>query len=222
MVAPAIKIFVDAGSLEDLEKFAEDERISGATTNPSLLKKAGITDYAKFASLALDRIKGKPISFEVLADDWPTMEEQARKIQSWGENVWCKIPCQSTSGESCERSIDNLDDCHLNVTAIFTPRQYALIEPLLKPDDIASMFAGRIMDTGVRPKASKNHNGKLLWASTRAIYDVITAEVLGFDIITVSPELLKKFDLFGKDLEEYSLSTVKQFYDDGQKAGLTI
>lgn len=211
-----ISIYCDGADLAQMEQYAEDPRVQGFTSNPSLLRKAGITDCAAFAKLALARIKGKPISFEVLADDWPTMEKQARIIQGWGENVWVKIPCQSTAGESCERSMEVLDDCHLNVTALFTPRQYALVEPLLKPDDIASVFAGRIMDTGLRPKPRPNHNGQLLWASTRAIYDVITAEVLGFDIITISPELLKKLDLFGKDLEVYSRETVKQFHEDGK------
>lgn len=211
-----ISIFCDGADLAQMEQYAEDIRVQGFTSNPSLLRKAGITDCAAFAKLALARIKGKPISFEVLADDWPTMEEQARKIQGWGENVFVKIPCQSTSGESCERSMEALWDVNLNVTALFTPRQYALVEPLLKPNDIASMFAGRIMDTGLRPKPSKNHNGKLLWASTRAIYDVITAEVLGFDIITITPDLLKKLDLFGYDLETYSADTVRQFHEDGK------
>lgn len=214
-----IEIYVDGADLSQLEQFSEDARITGATSNPSLLKKSGITDYATFAKQAL-KLFGKPISFEVLADDWPTIEKQARIIQGWGENVWVKIPVQTTSGESCERSIDNLDDVHLNVTAMFTPRQYGIVEPLLKPDDIASVFAGRIMDTGLRPAFNGSHNGRLLWASTRAVYDVVTAKTLGFDVITMTPDLIKKLDLFGNDLEEYSRETVAQFYKDGKELSL--
>lgn len=214
-----IEIYVDGADLSQLEQFSEDARITGATSNPSLLKKSGITDYATFAKQAL-KLFGKPISFEVLADDWPTIEKQARIIQGWGENVWVKIPCQLTNGESCERSIDNLDDCNLNVTALFTPRQYGIVEPLLKPDDIASVFAGRIMDTGLRPAFKGTHNGRLLWASTREIYHIVMAEVQGFDIITMGPEMIAKLDLLGKDLEEYSRETVEQFVMDGMRLSL--
>lgn len=218
-----ISIYCDGADLAQMEQYAEDDRVAGFTSNPSLLRKAGITDYAKFAKLALDRIKGKPISFEVLADDWPTMEAQARIIQGWGENVYVKLPITNTKGELCSLTASRLGDCNLNITAVFTPRQYGLVWNCLKPTDIISVFAGRIMDTGLRPKFNRTEKPcQLLWASTRAIYDVVTAEVLGFDVITITPEMLKKLDLFGKDLEVYSRETVAQFHEDGQKAGLTL
>lgn len=216
-----IKLFADCADVKAILKYADDDRVSGFTTNPALMRKAGITDYATFAKEILEVVgPDKHVSFEVLADDWPTMEEQARKIAQWGKNVWVKIPITNTKGESCLNTVCSLKDVNLNVTAIFTPEQYMGICNYLKDGDIASIFAGRIMDCGLLPKFKAYGNGSVLWASTREVYNYIQAQLYGYQIITMTPELIEKIKFIGRDLTEYSRETVSMFYEDGR--GLTL
>lgn len=204
-----------------MEKFASDPIISGFTTNPSLMKKAGIKDYRSFAKEVLSLIGGKPVSFEVLVDDFGDMEWQAREIASWGENVWVKIPITNTQGQSAKKLIQRIKDLNLNITAVMTVKQIEHIAPILLVHHILSVFVGRIMDAGcAAPWLPSRRSYQLLWASTREIYNVEQAKHAGYDIITLTPDLLAKLPLRGKDLAEYSLETVQQFHNDGK--GITF
>ena len=232
-----IQIYADCASLEQIERYATNERVSGFTTNPSLMKKAGIKNYRAFAKTVLGIVKDKAVSFEVLADDVETIEKQAREIASWGENVWVKIPITSTKGPHLLALIDKLavaqppryewrEPINLNVTAVMTARQIISALDFLKETDILSIFVGRITDTGVSALqalspalAYKRYSGnkaRILWASAREIYNYYQAKEYGVDIITLTPELIEKLPLEGKDLGEYSLETVRQFHQDGQ------
>lgn len=218
-----LKIYCDSGSLADIEKYGTDDRISGITTNPSILRKAGITNYRTFAKEALARANGKPLSLEVLADDWEGMHRQANEIQSWGNNVWVKIPITNSKGDSSIPFIEQHQDLQLNVTAILTHEQIMSVLPFLTEKDILSIFVGRINDTGANiPDFSQAVDIKpdILWASAREIYTLKVAEHNGYDIITLTPDLISKLSLQGKDLKEYSLETVNQFYRDGE--GITL
>jgi len=212
-----VEIYADCATLEQITQYAADPRISGLTTNPSLMKKAGITDYRSFAKTVLGIVGDKPVSFEVLADDFRTMEAQAREIASWGPNVYVKLPVTNTRGESIVPVLDVLADLNLNITALMTAEQLNELGPWLAPPHIVSVFAGRIMDTGkLPPEILPERPSRTLWASAREVYHVHMAEELGYDIITLTPDLIAKLDLRGKDLTEYSLDTVRQFHADGK------
>lgn len=219
-----IAIYCDGAKLSDFEKYAEDERIKGFTTNPSILKKAGIADYRAFAKTVLSLVKGKPVSFEVLSDDRAEMRRQAEEIQSWGDNVYVKIPITNTRGESSYGLIERLDHINLNVTAVMTHRQIDSAWRLMKPHHILSVFCGRINDAGRQVpnfldgrEFLPEGGPQTLWASTRQAYSVIEAEEKGYDIITITPDLIEKLNLRGKDLTEYSKETVRSFYEDGKE-----
>lgn len=218
----ATVIYLDSASMADIEKYANDPAIGGVTTNPTILKKAGITNYSAFAKEVLGMIGGKPVSFEVLADDFVQMYEQAREIASWALNCWVKIPVTNTRGESTRELIESLGDTNLNITAVMTDAQIKHLQPVLRENHIVSVFNGRIMDTGERPLRMKQRRNSWssLWASPRAIHDYYLAHSNGYDIITLTPELFRKLDLRGKDLTQYSVETVQMFHNDGK--GLTL
>lgn len=223
-----VKVYLDGADLETMRLYRD--KVAGFTSNPSLIRKSGITDYKAFALSVLDVIQGDPISFEVLADDFEGMNRQAREISSWGENVYVKIPACLTSGESCASLIRRLsqDGIKLNVTAVMTYDQInTLTRCLLYAPAILSIFCGRISDTGRDPipfimQASrvKHHDTKILWASTREVYNYYQANQVGCDIITMSSDLIKKLELKDYNLAQYSRETVQQFVNDGQ--GLTL
>lgn len=230
-----VKIFADGADRDAMLALAREPYIKGMTTNPTLMQKAGINDYEAFAKDILSVIKDKPVSFEVFSDDFEEMERQARLINSWGSNVYVKIPITNTRGESSFALVQKLSalGIKINVTAILTREQVTdMVEALSSfTPSIISVFAGRIADTGVNPinaireaKAIMAHkpNIELLWASPRQLFNIFDAEAAGADIVTVSHDILKKLDKVGYDLGALSLETVKMFYDDGQKAGFTL
>jgi transaldolase len=231
-----IKIFADGAEKLSMVALAKDPLVKGFTTNPTLMRKAGVTDYAGFAKEVLAEIKDKPISFEVFSDDFREMERQAHIIAAWAPNVYVKIPVMNTKKQSAAPLIKKLasEGTKLNVTAILTVPQVAEVAEALNPKvpAIISVFAGRVADTGHDPiplmVASKkiitstpaaNGNWELLWASPRELLNIYQAEEIGADIITVTPDILKKGEMIGLDHHELSLQTVKMFYDDGQKVG---
>ena len=219
-----VKIYVDTSDVVQLHKWLRDPRIVGATTNPALMKKSGITSYRNFARIVLGIANGKPVSFEVLADDFTEMERQARELASWGENVYVKIPITNTKGESSVPLIEKLQDLHLNITAVMTGAQIEALAKITSQHHIISVFAGRIADTGRDPtymmRLARKAHAQILWASAREVLNVYQAEECGCDIITLTPDLIAKLDLHGKSLAEYSLETVKMFYEDGK--GITL
>jgi transaldolase len=230
-----IKIFADGAEKTSIVELAQKSFIKGFTTNPTLMRKAGVIDYVGFAKDILTVIKEKPISFEVFSDDFLEMERQARIIASWGDNVYVKIPITNTKKESSFDLIKRLsaDGIKMNVTAILTVEQVVHILGALDPavPAVISVFAGRIADTGIDPVPLMTEVKKLLvntptyellWASPRELYNIYQAEEVGADIITVSPDILKKTEKIGYSLDELSLDTVKMFYDDGQKVGYTL
>ncbi len=230
-----IKIFADGADIEGIREMAAHDYIGGFTTNPTLMRKAGITDYKAFAMQALAVVGNRPISFEVFADDFATMELQAKEIASWGKNVNVKIPITNTKGESSAALVGRLSKrgVVVNVTAMFTKAQVDEILAVLTPGvpAILSLFAGRIADTGVDPmpvmryavEKSKPYKGvEVLWASPREILNLIQADEAGCSIITATNDMLKKMAFFGKDLSEFSLETVAMFYNDARAAGYTI
>ena len=230
-----IKLYADGADLAGMVEEYKKGIVSGFTTNPTLMKKAGVTSYEEFAKAALVAIPDLPISFEVFSDDFPGMEREARKIGSWGDNVYIKIPVTNTKGESTALLVKKLshDGLKLNVTAILTIDQVKTVAKALSPDtpSIVSVFAGRIADTGVDPipimkesvKILKvNPRAELLWASTRELLNLVQAESCGCHIITITNDILKKVSMVGKDLSELSLETVQMFYSDAQSAGYRI
>ena len=230
-----ISIFADGANLKDIIKLNSNPLIKGFTTNPTLMKKNNIKNYKKFALKLLSKIKNKPISFEVFADDINEMRIQAYKIAKWGKNVNVKIPITNTKGIKTSNLISELTSNKIlcNVTAIFTVSQIKDVLKNIKKNDhiILSIFAGRIADSGIDPEAMlkqckkllKNYkNAKLLWASTREIFSIIQAERCGCDIITVPENFIKNLNIIGKNLNQYSQETVKMFYSDAKKAGYDI
>ena len=230
-----IKIFADGADPKQIYDLNQKEYIKGFTTNPTLMRKAGIKDYKKFAIELLSHIKQKPISFEVFSDDIKIMEEQAMEIFSWGKNVNVKIPITNTKGKSTVELIGRLSGKGVicNVTAIFTIEQIKnVVSNLnLSTPAILSVFAGRIADSGIDPMeimkqsvsiAKSKPKSEILWASTREILNIFQAEDAGCQIITVPHELLNKFSTIGKSLENYSLETVLAFHEDAKAAGYTI
>lgn len=230
-----IDIYADGANLEGIKQAKENSIIKGFTTNPTLMKNSGVEDYEKFALEALSIVDGNPISFEVFSDDLDEMYNQAHKIASWGKNISVKIPITNTLGVSTSELVSNLskENVFCNVTAIFTEDQ--VNEMIDASNDncemILSIFAGRIADTGVDPipfmknfvsKVSSKKNIKILWASPREALNIVQANEIGCDIITVTDDLLKKVNTFGKNLNEFSLETVKMFYNDARQSGYTI
>lgn len=212
-----------------------DPRIVGFTTNPTLMRKAGISDYAKFAHDVLHAIPDRPVSFEVFADELDEMEAQARIIAAWGKNVNVKIPVTNTTGKFTGPIIRSLsrDGIILNITAIMTADQVKQVATELASGTpaIISVFAGRVADTGIDPiphmiacrqELTEKPNAELLWASPRELLNVFQAEEAGCHIITASPDILAKLALVGKDLVEYSLETVQMFYRDATQSGFKI
>jgi len=230
-----VKIFVDGADLDAILALASDPRISGFTTNPTLMWKAGLTDYEDFARRLLERITTHPISFEVFADDACEMRRQAMKISHWGDNVYVKIPVSTTCGESMAPLVRELSEAGLkvNVTALFTTAQVELITAAVKDGapSYISVFAGRIADAGVDPVPLMARaveimldapRSELIWASPRETLNVVQADQIGCHIITVTHDLLKKLDLLGKDLLQYSLETVQMFHRDAVAAGFSL
>lgn len=213
-----VAIYLDAADLNSIDTYID--KVEGVTTNPSIMRKAGITNYREFAKEVMARVKGKPVSFEVLADDFPTMESQAHEIASWGDNVYVKIPITNTKGESSIDLIDKLQDLNLNITAVMTAKQLDDLATVDRKHHIISVFAGRIADTGRLPPFARKFHAKLLWASTRQTSDMDLAVISGYDIITMTPDLIAKLTLRGKDLTAYSLETVQQFFEAGK--GITL
>ena len=230
-----VKLFADGADAEGITKLARDPRIAGFTTNPTLMRKAGITDYEAFARQILEIVGGRPISYEVFADDRNEMHRQALKIATWGENVYVKIPVTNTKGESTNDLVRDLSErgVKLNVTALMTVEQVTSVADALaaSPGAYISVFAGRVADTGRDPMpimresvAKMAHNPKLelIWASPRELLNVFHANEAGVHIITATHDILAKLDLVGKDLDEYSLDTVKMFHRDAEAAGFSL
>jgi len=230
-----VKLFADGADIAGMKEMAANPLIKGFTTNPTLMRKAGVADYKAFAHDVLRAIPDRPVSFEVFADDFPTMESQALEIASWGKNVNVKIPVTNTRGEFSGALIQRLSKAgvKLNVTALLTLEQVKAVTERLSAETpaIISVFAGRIADTGrdpvplmaeavkvmqVKPKA------ELIWASPRELLNIFQADAIGCHIITATNDILKKLSLVGKDLGQYSLETVDMFHKDASAAGFTI
>lgn len=228
-----IKIFSDGAKVEDIINLIKNPLIKGVTTNPSLMRKAGIVNYKDGCTEILKYVKDIPVSIEVISDDIDEMYEQGLELASWGENVCVKIPITNTKSESSLKTISKLlhKNVYLNITAIFQADQiFDLVKQINDNKIILSIFAGRIADSGRDPKKiikevqalSLGKNTELLWASTREAYNIVEANDIGCDIITVSPSILNKLDVFNKDLLLYSLETVKMFYEDAKKSNYII
>jgi transaldolase len=230
-----IKIFADGADRKGMLEMYKNPLVSGFTTNPTLMRKVGLTDYRAFAKSILEDIRDRPISFEVFADEFPEMERQALEIKSWGENVYVKIPVTNTKREAAYELIRRLSNAgvQLNVTALMTLEQVRAVGDALKggAPSVVSVFAGRVADTGIDPvplmsealsilKVAKQ--AELLWASPREVLNVYQADQVGCHIITATNDLIKKLDLRGKDLADYSLETVKMFFDDAKAAGFSL
>lgn len=230
-----VKIFADGADLQEMIVMSEKSYISGLTTNPTLMRKAGVLDYRKFARDVLTEIQSKPISFEVLSDDLTEMKNQALEIASWGENVYVKIPISNTLGLSTSDVVHELTTggVKVNVTAIMTSNQVEEIAASLNPKipSYISVFAGRIADTGRDPiptlKSSleilqSNPLAELIWASPRELLNVIQADQINCHVITATKEILAKLTLLGHNLEAYSLDTVKMFRNDALESAFSI
>jgi transaldolase len=230
-----IKIFADGADLPSMVALAQRPFIQGLTTNPTLMRQAGIGDYKAFAADVLAAIDDKPISFEVFADDPAEIVRQARLIASWAENVYVKVPVTTTDGTPSTPMITELsaEGVKLNVTALMTTTQARSVASAIRPGvpAIISVFAGRIADTGRDPVPlmrecvdllADHENIELIWASPRELLNIFQADAIGCDIITVTSDLLNKLDLVGKDLDAFSLETVQMFYRDATIAGYQL
>ena len=230
-----VKIFADGADKAGMLDMYEKPFVKGLTTNPTLMKKAGITDYRAFCKEILTSIKDKPLSFEVFSDDFSEMERQAMEIASWGENVYVKIPITNTKQEPCYELVKRLvaNKVKVNVTALMSLDQVRNVVASLEPHvpSYVSVFAGRIADTGYDPlpmmekavdllKAAPA--AELIWASPRELLNIFQADDIGCHVITVTNDILKKLALVGYDLDEYSLDTVKMFYKDAVDAGFKL
>ena len=233
--ALSIKVFSDGAVLETMLHDLNSGLVTGFTTNPSLMKKAGITSYIGFVKDVLKESTDYPVSFEVFADDLEGMEQEARRIAALGDNVYVKIPVTNSKGESTAQLIDRLtaEGIKVNVTAIFTIDQVRQVVDALKSGTpaVVSVFAGRIADTGVDPMpimqealaiCRQKEGVELLWASPRETFNIYQADSLGVDIITCTSDLIKKLELKDKDLTEYSLETVQMFLRDSSSLGFSI
>jgi transaldolase len=230
-----IKIFSDGADKSDMIKMNEQTFIQGLTTNPTLMKKAGIKNYAEFCKDIVKYVKTKPISFEVFSDDFLEMERQAKEISTWGDNVYVKIPITNTKNQSsCDlvRNLSNLG-VKVNITAIMSIDQVKDILKVLNPEipSYISIFAGRIADTGRDPLPlmvealnlmQSNPKSELIWASPRELLNIFQAEHIGCHVITVTKDILNKLKFVGYDLNQYSLDTVKMFYNDSVEAGFKL
>jgi len=228
-----VKIFADGADSDTILELNQNELIKGFTTNPALLRKAGVTDYKEFALDILREIPDKPISFEVIADDPFEMYRQAMDIASWGDNVYVKIPITDTVGNFMTGVIGRLSNAgvKLNITAMTTMKQVRKVVPVLYNGGFISIFAGRIADTGVNPlpimksalKLIEGTDIELIWASCREVYNIYQASQIGCHVITCTGDIIKKFELlWEKDLTAYSLDTVKMFYKDAKEAGYEV
>jgi len=231
----AVKIYGDGADLAGIRELSRQPFIKGFTTNPTLMRKASVPDYEQFAAQVLKLIPDRPVSFEVLADDEETMESQARYIAAWSANVYVKIPVTNTRRVPMYPLIHRLsqDGIQINVTALLTLEQVREVSKALRggaPSNV-SIFAGRIADTGRDPIPvmaeavailRENPQSELIWASPRELLNIYHAEQCGCHIITVTNDVLRKLHLIGKDLSDYSLETVKMFYDDGVKSGYVL
>jgi transaldolase len=231
----SVKIYADGADKSAMLEMYANPRIAGFTTNPTLMRKSGVSDYRAFAREILERIPDRPISFEVFADDFVGMERQAAEIASWGENVLVKIPVTNTRAESSARLLRRLARAgiRVNVTALMTLEQVRKASECLAdgPPAKISVFAGRIADTGRDPVPlmaaavellRPYPNLELIWASPRELLNIFQADAIRCHIITATPDILRKLDLIGKDLHEYSLDTVRMFYEDARKAGYRL
>jgi transaldolase len=230
-----VKIFADGADKAGMLEMYEKPFVKGLTTNPTLMKKAGIRDYRAFCKDILTSINDKPLSFEVFSDDFAEMERQALEIASWGDNVYVKIPITNTKQETCYALVKKLvnQKVKLNVTALMTLNQVRNVVAALDPNipSFVSVFAGRIADTGCDPvplmtKAveilKSAPSAELIWASPRELLNIFQADEIGCHVITVTNDILKKLSLVGYDLGEYSLDTVKMFYADALAAGYKL
>ena len=222
------KVFADGARIDDIKELAKDPLIKGFTTNPTLMRKAGVEDYEAFSRELLDEVTEHPISLEVFADDAEEITRQARKIASWGENVYVKIPVTTTSGDSLATVARELseDGIKLNVTALFTTAQVELISAALADGapSCISVFAGRIADAGIDPLPIMSQSveiieqrcpqAELIWASPREVLNLVQADSIGCHIITMTGDLIAKIPSLGKDLERFSLETVQMFRND--------
>jgi transaldolase len=230
-----VQIFADGADKAGMLEMYAKPFVKGFTTNPTLMRKVGVTDYEAFAKDILGVIPDRPISFEVFADDFAEMERQARRIATWGKHVSVKIPITNTKRESAIPLVRKLsqEGIALNVTAIFTLEQVQHVVDAVKGGApcYVSVFAGRIADTGVDPvpvmaesvkRLKAAANTELIWASPRELLNIFQADEIGCQVITVTNDIIKKLALVGKDLDDYSLETVKMFYDDGKAAAYKL
>jgi transaldolase len=230
-----VRIFADGADHATILELAANPLIAGFTTNPTLMRKAGVTDYRDFAREVLELVPDRPVSFEVFADDPVEMEEQALEISSWGENVFVKIPVTNCRGKSSEKLLRRLAAAHVkvNVTALTTVQQVERVSACLADAEagFVSLFAGRIADTGRDPvpvveeavaALGPHPQLELIWASPRELLNVFQADAAGCHVITATKDILQKLHLVGRDLEEFSLETVRMFHDDAAAAGYTL
>lgn len=230
-----IKIFADGADRAKMLELARNPWVKGFTTNPTLMRNAGVSDYRGFARDILTAIPDRPVSFEVFSDDFAEMEAQARRIADWGENVYVKVPVSNTKGEPAIPLIRKLSKAgvKLNVTALMTLAQVRDVSGALAsgPPAYISVFAGRVADTGKDPLPmmaaavdllAPDPQIELIWASPREVLNILQADQIGCHVITVTHDLLRKLSLIGKDLDEYSLDTVKMFYHDAVSAGFHL
>lgn len=230
-----LSIYADGADIEQMKQAYLSKRVTGFTTNPSLMKQAGIKDYSKFAEKVVKEFPNFPLSFEVFSDEFDTMEKEARKLVGFGDNVFVKIPVMNTKGESSVELIRKLsaEGIKLNITAVFTVDQVKTVVDCLTAgvQTIVSVFAGRIADTGIDPieimmESAKICHSKvgvqLLWASPREVLNIIQAQEVGADIITCTPDLIQKLNYLGKDLEQFSKETVKMFFEDSTSLGYSL
>tara|TARA_B100001964_G_scaffold118170_1_gene131629 strand:+ start:770 stop:1486 length:717 start_codon:yes stop_codon:yes gene_type:complete len=230
-----VKLYADGADRDGMLEMYDKPYIQGFTTNPTLMKKAGISDYEAFAHDILRSIPDRPISFEVFADEFEEMERQALKIKTWGENVYVKIPVSNTRKEMSYNLIQRLSEAgvRLNITAMLTLDQVEQVADAVRngPESIVSVFAGRIADTGLDPVPVMKEaleilqsapRAELLWASPREVLNIYQADAIGCHIITATNDIIRKLSLAGKDLAQYSLETVQMFYGDAEKAGYSL
>jgi transaldolase len=230
-----VKLFADGAQISDMLDMYPNPNIKGFTTNPTLMQKAGVTDYVAYSKEILAAITDRPISFEVFSDDFEEMYKQAIEIASWGKNVYVKIPVTNTKGEPSRDLVEKLvqKNVNLNVTALFTVKQVEEVVSWLQgtQSSCISVFAGRVADTGRDPLPIMKRaleimkpypEMELIWASPRELLNIYQADEIGCHIITVTYDVLRKLDSVGKDLNQFSLETVKMFFDDATKAGFKI
>lgn len=230
-----VKIFADGADVAGMVRLSAQPWIRGFTTNPTLMAKAGVTDYRAFAAEVLAAITDKPVSFEVFSDDFDEMERQARAIAAWAGNVCVKIPVTNTRGDSTAELVRRLshDGVKLNVTAVMTLRQVEQVADAIRGGVPAcvSVFAGRIADTGRDPVPhmtaaldllASAPGAELVWASPRELLNIFQADAIGCHIITVTSDILQKLGSVGRDLDDFSLETVKMFHDDGRRVNFTL